>query len=644
MSSMVMDNINNIEYLSKVLDDLIGYGIDVSKYRDELDGIVSKYESDKKKKVEVDNKRLEGEIYLNIYSDCEMELFTELAKLEFDLKEYINILDLMRITDDWDLDKDIDNIFYRLDNNMDNLLENIYSIDVRKIIISKYYDLLLMKIIKDYKEGIYGLLDKYDNNDVEFSRNVYLQDSIKRYIACNNIDFTGDISNYNLRDIVDKVCNNDKDKNKLLVSYNEIVVRENNNISFLEKIKNNLLLYQCKITFRWLGNVDRLELRKRFGCDDGDFSFLDKLKDKDLFGLDLEGIDLSSVDFTDAFITYTNLKNTRARINPQKVRDKTMFMTNVEGCYVLNNFEGYKEENISNLDGAILVDNFEKIDEIEKKLFNLDDSDFKWLGNVDRLELLKRVGYKKLKEKDFCRCNLENLDLSSVDFDSVDIGWSFLNNTGSKIDFLKVKGLCWPADVKNCYVINSDCSPFSSCDGSIHVDSFEEIDEIENKLFNLDNSEFSWLGNADRREILNRVGYSKLKNKDFSYVNLEGIDLSSVDFIGVNIFMTNLYDTMVNAESSFQKYGDSDSNYYRVYKIYADNYKYYCKLDGCYVSKLYNGYWSDFTLVRKFTQNEVIKNFKFGVFGSTLDVEEFDYENSDDKRRLIYELRKLRKK
>ncbi len=56
-----------------------------------------------------------------------------------------------------------------------------------------------------------------------------------------------------------------------------------------------------------------------------------KVRDRDLYGTNLENVDMSLYDFTDVDVRAANLKGTKAHVDPQKVYDKSLENTILEG-------------------------------------------------------------------------------------------------------------------------------------------------------------------------------------------------------------------------------------------------------------------------------------------------------------------------
>lgn len=472
-----IDNINTIEYLRSILKELAGYSIDVSEYQKELDNLILDYENSKKQDLEsIENDK----VNLSIVSDLELNLHIKLDSLTVKLSKYITFLELIHVTNSWNLEEDIDDVFYSLNGHkIDQLIDKFYQIDKQKNIISRYYDLVLMKIIKDYETDNYEYLEKYNH----LKKYVYLCDSIRRYVKDSNRNIEGDVSNYQLESIMDKLCDKKSDDKKEEVQEvrQELVVKDDNRSRKLDvfyKVQNFIYtIYLCAPQFAWLGSTDRVAILERVG--------IEKLKEKDFRDCDLSDLDLSDVDFNGVYIYNTNLENTGAVIDPQKILFRTMKSSKLAGCYVINNFWQYFARDVSNLDGAILVDKGYK-----KKVpseIDLHSSWFDWLGISDREEIFSRVGLERLLCKDFSDCDLRGLNLSGVNFARVSLSHANLTNTGAIIDFFELRG-CEGAILEGCYVLGSDCIDKymyrryrKELEGVIFVNNFDEIDN-KNKI------------------------------------------------------------------------------------------------------------------------------------------------------------------
>ena len=159
MSCIQMENINEINYLKSVLDRTKVYGIDVSNYYNELDTIIGNYEKHKKSELNIPKDKL----HLTVNVDSEYELSINLNFLSIKLNWCALFLSLMDATESWDLDINIDETFYSIYNNVDKILEYIYDVDIQEKVIIKYYDLILKKILKDYKDNKYDYLEEYND-------------------------------------------------------------------------------------------------------------------------------------------------------------------------------------------------------------------------------------------------------------------------------------------------------------------------------------------------------------------------------------------------------------------------------------------------------------------------------------------------
>ena len=204
MSSIQLENINKIKYLKSVLDRVNSYGIDVSSYFDELNTIIDNYEDDKKIELDKDDDK----INLIMDSDPEFGLGVKLEVFSIKIGWCILFISFMDVTDSWNLDVNVDEVFSLVYNKIDSILENISDVDIQEKIVIRYYDLVLKKILKDYENKVYEYLDEY--NDID--KYVYLMDSIKRYLESKNIVIEDSISSYNLKDIIKKVYNGKSSK------------------------------------------------------------------------------------------------------------------------------------------------------------------------------------------------------------------------------------------------------------------------------------------------------------------------------------------------------------------------------------------------------------------------------------------------
>lgn len=417
MSCIQMENINEINYLKSVLDRTKVYGIDVSNYYNELDTIIGNYEKHKKSELNIP----EDKLHLTVDIDSEHELSINLNFLSIKLNWCTLFLSLIDVTENWDLDINIDETFDAVYNNVENILEYIYDVDIQEKVIIKYYDLILKKILKDYKDNKYDYLEEYNN----LKKNSYLKDSVMRFLKNKNIIFDKNINCYNLKDIIERVYVTDN-KEEIVIDEefkNDIVevndVSGVNNLLFsIKNFYNTIINNKQGIVLKNIGSLKRKKkilnyfcknyLIKRFGLtkdyfeeENVDFSYfgnfytmkkvVDKIyeyesKDRIISSLDqdslnsytiyriiyknfsyidFKGLNLSSIDFTDVNIFNSDLSGTKARIDPQRVDDiKWCYL---EGCYVINDFNGYSNDRMPILLGTILVNSFEEVLGLEIK-------------------------------------------------------------------------------------------------------------------------------------------------------------------------------------------------------------------------------------------------------------------------------------
>ena len=263
MSSIQLENINKIKYLKSVLDRVNSYGIDVSSYFDELNTIIDNYEDDKKIELDKDDDK----INLIMDSDPEFGLGVKLEVFSIKIGWCILFISFMDVTDSWNLDVNVDEVFSLVYNKIDSILENISDVDIQEKIVIRYYDLVLKKILKDYDNKVYEYLDEYNGID----KYVYLMDSIKRYLESKNIVLEDSISSYSLEDIIKKVYNGKSSKKEkslesiedstkkdiVMVDDKKTSVVKVNNNSFFDNVRNFWMnkFYYIK-SLSELGDVD----------------------------------------------------------------------------------------------------------------------------------------------------------------------------------------------------------------------------------------------------------------------------------------------------------------------------------------------------------------------------------------------------
>ena len=200
-------------------------------------------------------------------SDPEFDLGVELEVFSVKIDWCILVLSLIDSIDSWNLDVNIDKMFFSVYNKIDNILEYISDVDIQEKIVIRYYDLVLKKILKDYENKVYEYLNEY--NDID--KYVYLMDSIKRYLESKNIVLEDSISSYSLEDIIKKVYNGKSSKKEkslesiedstkkdiVMVDDKKTSVVKVNNNSFFDNVRNFWMnkFYYIK-SLSELGDVD----------------------------------------------------------------------------------------------------------------------------------------------------------------------------------------------------------------------------------------------------------------------------------------------------------------------------------------------------------------------------------------------------
>ena len=516
MSSIQLENINEIRYLRNVLERVSSYGIDVGSYLNKLNMIIDDYEDNKKVKLDVDDDDINlvfGNNSLEIDLSVKLEMFS--VKIDW----CILVLSLIDSTDSWSLDINIDKVFSLVYNKIDNIFEYVYDVDIQEKIVTRYYDLILKKILKDYENKVYEYLNEY--NDID--KYVYLMDSVKRYLESKNIVLEDRISSYSLEDIINIVYNGNRNnkveslesmddstkKDIVVVDKDETDGRVDNN-SFFDNARNFLMnkVYYMMSIFK----LDNVDVNNK--VDMGVLILNDILNiDKEFIKKFIED---NQRDFNDISYVF-NIKN--------------FYWINIG-----NNFDILLEDlvdkedkcKILNFIGKLLLtetfilrktDAIEIHDSIKNRVI-----DFSWMGNVSTLvklyeeiyEFVNRHGLMSgvmvniISNKDFSReClsdmsdNLWTTYLGDVDFTGANIKYCSLSKTGARIDISKVyQKSIYECHLEGCYVINKfkECYPSieeiakydrgyifyreTSLRGAILVDSFDEIEELERKLAN----------------------------------------------------------------------------------------------------------------------------------------------------------------
>ena len=96
MSSIQLENINEIRYLRNVLERVSSYGIDVSSYLNELNMIIDDYEYNKKVKLDVDDDEI-NLVFDN--NSLEIDLSVKLEMFSVKIDWCILVLSLIDSTD-----------------------------------------------------------------------------------------------------------------------------------------------------------------------------------------------------------------------------------------------------------------------------------------------------------------------------------------------------------------------------------------------------------------------------------------------------------------------------------------------------------------------------------------------------------------
>ena len=400
MSSIQLENINKIKYLKSVLDRVSSYGIDVSSYFNELNTIIDDYEDDKK--IELDKE--DDKIKLTMDSEPEFDLGVELEVFSVKIDWCILVLSLIDFTDSWNLDVNIDKVFFLVYNNIDNILEYISDVDIQEKIVIRYYDLVLKKIFKDYENKVYEYLDEY--NDID--KYVYLMDSIKRYLESKNIVLEDSISSYSLEDIIKKVYNGKSSKKEkslesiedstkkdiVIVDDKKTSVVKVNNNSFFDNVRNFWMnkFYYIK-SLSELGDVD-INNEVDMGV----------LILNDIFNIDRDFIKKFIEDNQDDFsnISYVfNIRNFYMIKNEDNV-DAILedLIDKDDKCKILNFIGKLLLIEIFTLRKN---DEIEINDSIENKVI-----DFSWIGNISTL--INILNVISLNSKDIFDDSLYNMD------------------------------------------------------------------------------------------------------------------------------------------------------------------------------------------------------------------------------------------
>lgn len=175
-------NLNNINYLKNVFKDLKKYQINCDSHEEEFNNIINNYELNKQKQIYEDLQEQENNengipnLKFKTNNNLELELNNNLENLKEHLKEEILLIELMNATNDWNLNIDIDELFYAI--NKKDFFKKFANLELQQLIISRYHDLLLKKIIIDYQLKDETYLKKYENLEAM----PLLNNSIKNFV------------------------------------------------------------------------------------------------------------------------------------------------------------------------------------------------------------------------------------------------------------------------------------------------------------------------------------------------------------------------------------------------------------------------------------------------------------------------------
>ncbi len=444
-----MENINKIEYLKKVIEELKAYPISLEKESQKLDLLISNYKLKKEK---------EESVSLNLYGNPETELSVELMKLEMDLEIYILFLELIHLTENWDLNVNLEK-FDMIENKTEKLILTFGNMDLQKEIYKRFHNLLLKKIIQDYQEE----KEEYINYYQDLKKFPYLIESIQSYGKANHLSLPEHLENYTLDTILEDYFILSK-QDLISIEENETKVETTEEKSSIHTSlwkKAKQIQYQLT-PLSYLGKA-KVEVIQRIG--------LERAKFKTFKDQDLSGIDLSTVNFIDVNVENCNLKNTGAHIDPQKVRNKSLYYCNLEGLDLSNvdfNEVEMRGVNLKNTNAYINPQTVKQKNLYHTNLENLDlsEQDF---SNCTIFEAnLKgtnaHIDPQKISFRSLKGCNLEGLDLSGADFTDVYILRANLAETNAFIDLNKIaygyeetlEDITKKGNLSGCRVILSD--------------------------------------------------------------------------------------------------------------------------------------------------------------------------------------------
>ena len=515
-----MENINKIEYLKQVIEELKTYSVSLEKESKKLDLLISNY----KLKKEKDQK--EDGFVLKFDANPETELSVELMNLEMDLEIYILFLELIHLTEDWNLDVNLEK-FNIIENKLEKIVLTFGDINLQKEIYKRYHNLLLKKILNDYQEE----KEEYINYYQDLKKFPYLIESIQSYGTSSFISLPEHLENYTLETILEEYLFTAKQE---IISIEEKEVKvevteEKSTIHTLFRKKLKQIQYQLK-PFAYLGKAKE-EVIQKIG--------IEKAKAKDFSDQDLSGIDLSTVDFTDVWIGRCDLRNTFAHINPQTIDRQTLYRTNLEGLDLSHVY--IVGTNLKNTGAHIDPQMIEDKSIAYANLENLDLSSQDFTGcDIEGANLKgtnAHIDPQKVVDRSLKECNLEGLDLFDADFSGVNIIHANLKNTYAYIIANEVIGqnLDHSICLEGCFVkVTKDDHDISL----FYYTDYCRVDDDPKKLLER-------YGNK-KDVIIKVIGlenaiYHNFNNADFSNVDLSDIDFSSLSIFGANLEGTNAF-------------------------------------------------------------------------------------------------------
>ena len=478
-------NLNNINYLKNVFKDLKKYQINCDSHEEEFNNIINNYELNKQKQIYEDLQEQENNengipnLKFKTNNNLELELNNNLENLKEHLKEEILLIELMNATNDWNLNIDIDELFYAI--NKKDFFKKFANLELQQLIISRYHDLLLKKIIIDYQLKDETYLKKYENLEAM----PLLNNSIKKFCEYNGITLT---NTYDLKIILDEILDFFKSKetinenteimevNKtflmpILPSQNIFYILKNNYRKYLEQIRNKLILekeyifsdsecdrmkYDPKLKYLGDNAVFVLQIigKKRGKKKDfryADFSEipvydidftdvkvvgatfhetekfinLDKVYNKDLSSVNLKESKLDNINFDGFTINGANLAYTNAVIDIRTLKSKNILKTILDGCFII-----YGKEDIELIKKLKSLYSHAIFIETNGKLYEA--KEFEYLGKNAK-EIIELIGIKKAYNKDFSDIDFKEINLEDVDFTNVKILNANLKNTNAKL-------------------------------------------------------------------------------------------------------------------------------------------------------------------------------------------------------------------